>query len=207
MEIFKQTNYDFLGRKWPFIILSLVLTAVGIGSLWVKGGPKYGIDFTGGALMDVNFIHRPSAESIRSALRQRIPGEIEVQEVNNGPQSQEVVISTGAKDEKGLEAVRNNMLSILNGKYNPSADGKLDLNTAGQKAIADRLRDPLTAAGVPLSEDQLTALVKSIAGYRDAHSGLIRNVDDLVGRARRYAEGSRCFEGANVCRKLQCARV
>ncbi len=181
MEIFKQTNYDFLGRKWPFIILSLVLTAVGIGSLWVKGGPRYGIDFTGGALMDLNFIHRPSAEAIRSALRQKISGDIEVQEVNNGPQSQEMVISTGAKDEQGLEAVRSNMLSILNAKFNPAADGKLDLNTASQKAIADRLRDPLTAGGVALSDDQLAALAKSIAGYRDAHSGLIRNIDDLAG--------------------------
>ncbi len=90
MEIFKQTNFDFLGRKWPFIGLSLVLTAIGLISLFVKGGPKYGIDFTGGALMDVNFIKRPPAEAIRSALRQKISGDIEVQEVNNA-QSQEVL--------------------------------------------------------------------------------------------------------------------
>ncbi len=179
MEIFKQTNFDFLGRKWPFIVLSLVLTAVGLISLFVKGGPRYGIDFTGGALMDVNFIHRPPAEAIRSALRQKIPGDIEVQEVNNA-QSQEVLISTGARDARGLEAVRNNMLSTLNSAFNPNSGGKLDINTAGQTALADRLRDPLTSAGVTLSDDQLQALVKSIAGYRDAHSGLIKNLDELA---------------------------
>ena len=65
MEIFKQTNFDFLGKKWPFIGLSLLLTLAGILSLFIKGGPKYGIDFNGGALMDVNFIHRPPAERIR----------------------------------------------------------------------------------------------------------------------------------------------
>ena len=32
MEIFKNTNFDFLGKKWPFIIASLVLTAAGIGT-------------------------------------------------------------------------------------------------------------------------------------------------------------------------------
>ena len=87
MEIFKQTNFDFLGRKWPFITLSLLLTAVGMISLLVKGGPKYGIDFNGGALMDVNFKQRPSAEDIRSALRKKITGEIEVQEVGELPGS------------------------------------------------------------------------------------------------------------------------
>jgi len=178
MEIFKQTNFDFLGRKWPFIILSLVLTALGLVSLALKGGPKYGIDFTGGALMDVNFIKRPSAEAIRSALRQRIAGEIEVQDVNNAG-SQEVVISTGARDERALQIVRDNMVATLNSVFNPNSAGKLDVNNAGQSALADRIRDPLTASGVTLSEDQLQALVKSITAYRDSHSGLIRNLDDL----------------------------
>ena len=39
MELFKNTNFDFLGKKWPFIILSLILSAAGLISLIVKGGP------------------------------------------------------------------------------------------------------------------------------------------------------------------------
>lgn len=178
MEIFKQTNFDFLGRKWPFIILSLLLTAAGLISLFVKGGPRYGIDFTGGALMDVNFIKRPPAEQIRAALRQKISGQIEVQEINTAG-SQEMLISTGARDESGLEAVRGNMLTTLNSVFNPGAGGKLDINTATQTALADRLRDPLTSAGVNLSDDQLQALTKAITQYRNSHSGLIRNLDEL----------------------------
>ena len=127
MEIFKQTNFDFLGRKWPFIILSLLLTAAGLISLFVKGGPRYGIDFTGGALMDVNFIKRPPAEQIRAALRQRISGQIEVQEINTAG-SQEMLISTGARDEASVEAVRSNMLATLNSVFNPARQrlAKLD---------------------------------------------------------------------------------
>ena len=30
MELFKNTNFDFLGKKWPFIIASLVLTVAGL---------------------------------------------------------------------------------------------------------------------------------------------------------------------------------
>jgi preprotein translocase subunit SecF len=38
MELFGHTDYDFLGKKWPFIILSLILTAAGLVSLGLKGG-------------------------------------------------------------------------------------------------------------------------------------------------------------------------
>src|SRR3954447_20450036 len=178
MEIFKQTNFDFLGKKWPFIFFSLLLTAVGIVSLLLKGGPKYGIDFNGGALMDVNFKQRPSAEDIRAALRKKITGEIEVQEVAN---SQEVLISTSARDPKALEAVRNDMLATLNAAFNQGAAGKLDINTATQSELLAGLRDPLAKAGAALNDDQLAGLVSRILTYRDTppRSGLIRNLDEL----------------------------
>src|ERR1700751_1369985 len=185
MEIFKQTNFDFLGKKWPFIIMSLLLTAAGIGSLWVKGGPKYGIDFTGGALMDVNFNKRPSAEAIRAALHKKIPGEIEVQEVSNTQNvgnSQEVLITTGAGvKDLNIQTVRGEIVSALNDGFNPGAGTKLDINVAGQVELLDRLRDPLAQAGAALSDDQLQALIKRIVDSRCAHSGLIHSLYELSG--------------------------
>ena len=126
--------------------------------------------------MDVNFIKRPPAESIRSALRKAIPGDIEVQEVSN---TQEVLISAGARDERSLEIVRTEMVSTLNSSFNAGTSGKMDVNTAGQTALTDRLRDPLASGGAGLSDDQLQALTKAIIGYREAHSGLIRNIEEL----------------------------
>jgi preprotein translocase subunit SecF len=181
MEIFKKTNYDFIGNMWPWIILSLLFTIAGLGSLWLKGGPKYGIDFIGGAFMDVNFISRPPAEAIRSALRQKISGEIEVQEVSGG---QEVLIQTGARDDKALQIVRNDMIDTLKAAFDKNLTGqKLDINLAPQGALADRLRDPLARASVPLSEDQLQTLTKAITGFRDTppHSGLVTSLDQLSG--------------------------
>jgi preprotein translocase subunit SecF len=180
MEIFKQPKFDFLGRMmWPFIILSLVLTAAGLISLAIKGGPKYGIDFTGGALMDVNFIKRPEADAIRSALRQKISSEIEVQTVTT---SQEVLISTSAPDDAALQIVRGQMISTLNEAFNKGEGSKLDLNTAPQASISERLRGALGKAGIGFSDDQLAALTKAIATYRDTppHSGLVANLDDLA---------------------------
>ena len=74
MELFKDTNFDFLGKKWPFIIASLVLTAAGLASLAIKGGPLYGIDFKGGTLMTVKFAGKPPIDQIRSAVSKRVTG-------------------------------------------------------------------------------------------------------------------------------------
>ena len=185
MEIFKQTNFDFLGKKWPFICMSLALTVAGIISLWVKGGPRYGIDFTGGALMNVNFIKRPPADRIRSALHNTVAGGVEVQEVAG---SQQALISTGTRSDRSatqadqaLAATRDHMLAALNAAFNSNSCGKLDINMATRTQLADRLRDPLAKAGAALSDDQLQQLVSAIANYRDTppRSGLIRNLDDL----------------------------
>jgi len=178
MEIFKSTNFDFLGKKWVFITLSLVLTAAGVISLGIKGGPKYGIDFDGGAQMTVKFAHRPPAEDIRAALRKRISGEIEVQEITNSP---EVIVSTEVKDEKTLNLERQQMVDALNAAFGEK-NGKLDINNIGAADLADRLRSPLQNASVPVSEDQLQALAKSILNFRDTppRSGLIQNLDHLT---------------------------
>jgi preprotein translocase subunit SecF len=175
MEIFKQTNFDFLGKKWPFIIASLILTAAGLASLAIKGGPKYGIDFNGGALMEVNFIKRPTADAIRAAVHKRVTGEIEVQEISN---SQEVLITTEGRDEREMDRVRKDIIDSLNENFGDRS-GKVDVNNIGQLSLADALRDPLQKAAVPMSEDQLQALVKGILAYRDTRSGLIQNLDEL----------------------------
>jgi preprotein translocase subunit SecF len=178
MEIFRETNFDFLGKKWPFIILSLLLTAAGLISLAVKGGPRYGIDFTGGALMDVNFIKRPPAEAIRAALHKRFPGQVEVQEVTEPGHNQEALISTGVS-ENNLESVRSDMIAALNAAFNRDSDGKLDINLASPTDLINRLRQPLASAGIGLSDEQLQALVNQIIDYRNAHSGLIANLNEL----------------------------
>jgi preprotein translocase subunit SecF len=77
MELFRNTKFDFLGWKWPFIGLSLVLSAAGLISIGVKG-MRYGIDFKGGAQIWLRFAQEPPVQQIRSALESKMPGEISV---------------------------------------------------------------------------------------------------------------------------------
>src|SRR6185436_20347542 len=128
MELFKNTNFDFLGKKWPFIIGSLVLTAAGLTSIAMKGGIKYGIDFKGGAMMYVKFTGPPPLDKIRSSLSAKIPGGIDVQSLT-GANANEVIISTELKDEKALEQTRATMVSTLDATFGDHS-GKLDFNNA-----------------------------------------------------------------------------
>ncbi|MES1261546.1 MAG: protein translocase subunit SecF, partial [Acidobacteriota bacterium] len=84
MELFKKTNFDFLGHKWPFIIASLVLSLAGLISLVVKGGPKYGIEFKGGMIMTVRFASKPDIEKLRSVLTRVLPSPPSVQSFEGG---------------------------------------------------------------------------------------------------------------------------
>ena len=175
MELFKNTNFDFLGKKWPFIGLSLVLSVAGLVSLGLKGGPRYGIDFRGGALVTVRFASRPPVEKVRAALSGKLP--IEVQEVYG---SNDDIIGTDVREDRALQAARQTIVDSLNTAFGQQ-NGKYNINSGGAQALADRLREPLQRAGVAMSEAQLLDLAKNILNYRDTppRSGLIRNLDEL----------------------------
>ena len=68
IELFKNPNYDFIGkRKWAYYV-SIAFTLLSLGSLVARGGLRYDIDFTGGTLMQARFEGAPSVAQIRASL-------------------------------------------------------------------------------------------------------------------------------------------
>ena len=61
-------NVDFIGKRRMAFIFSLVLILISFGSLLVKGGPRYGIDFAGGTLIQVRFDGQVKVPDIKQAL-------------------------------------------------------------------------------------------------------------------------------------------
>ena len=175
MELFKNTNFDFLGKKWPFIGASLVLTVAGLVSLAVKGGPMYGIDFRGGALMYLRFNQEPPVDKIRAALSSKIPGEVSVQQVTGKP---EVLIGTEIAGEKELNQNRQIIEDTLRTTFG-AGEGKLDVNNSAAEQLADRLRDPLLQSGATLSEQELQDVTKAIEAYRANKGGILNSFDEL----------------------------
>jgi preprotein translocase subunit SecF len=83
IEIFRNTNYDFLGKKWLCIGFSCVLLLLGVASIvWraADGNPNshpfnLGVDFTGGTIVNAKFKQKPDPGVIRAAIeRQGIDG-------------------------------------------------------------------------------------------------------------------------------------
>ncbi len=69
MELIRSDlNIDFLKRKGFFMGLSAALILVGLISLVVHGGPRYGIDFAGGLLVELRFEKATTSGAVQDAL-------------------------------------------------------------------------------------------------------------------------------------------
>jgi preprotein translocase subunit SecF len=175
MELFKNTDFDFLKWKWPFITASLVVTAAGFISLAVKHGPHYGIDFKGGAQMRLRFNTEPPMDKIRKALDKSVPGS-SLQQVSG---AQEIEVVTPITDEKELNANRQVMEDTLRGMF-ADTSGKLDVNNSSAETLANALRPALLDAGVALSDQQVQEVSTSIEDFRNKEKGgLLKSFDEL----------------------------
>ena len=175
MEIFKNPNYDFLGWKWIFIALSLVLSISGQVSLLSKNGPAYGIDFRGGTLVYVKFNDAPNLDLLRRALTSRGLGESTIQRF--GPEANyEVIIGVEQKGHEGeaMDTSRATILDTLRTTFGKENKDKTDLNNAGRDVLAGRLME---AAG--LGQEQARAVADSLIQYRSDHSGLVNSVNEV----------------------------
>ncbi|MCU0227646.1 MAG: protein translocase subunit SecF [Bryobacterales bacterium] len=180
MELFRDTNFDFLGKKNIFIALSVVLLVAGLASLVIKGGPRYGIDFRGGAQVYVKFAGKPPVNEIRTSIASKVPGDVSVQELTG---DNELIIATELRTEAELETIRQTIFDTLEAQFGGAA-GKPDLNTISSELLADRLAVPLTRNGVNLNDDDRKALALAIVTYRDGErSGILTGVGELSGVA------------------------
>ena len=176
MELFRDTNFDFLKWKWPFIGASLALSLVGLASWGMMGGLSYGIDFKGGAEMRVRFQSDPPVDKIRTDLAQKIKGEISVQPILGA--GSELLIGTELTNETELNANRDLIETSLRGMFGGAVEGKIDLNNTSAEDLANTLRGK---PGVPVAEEEIQKLVNGVRDYRISKGGIIGSIDDLAG--------------------------
>ena len=114
MQLFKdETRFDFMGKIKAAMIISGVVILIGLGSIVISGGLKYGIDFAGGTLVQLQFKNPPDIEVIRDGLKTIGLGESTIQEFGS---KKDILIRVERSEEK-LEAVGAMVKRSLSGKF------------------------------------------------------------------------------------------
>jgi preprotein translocase subunit SecF len=69
MELIRpDTRFDFIGKKKYTIWISTVAILLSLGSIFLHGGLKYGVDFAGGILLQIRFSKGVDISEVRNAL-------------------------------------------------------------------------------------------------------------------------------------------
>ena len=175
MEFFRDTNIDFLGKKWFFLGFSLIFSVAGILSMLFWHGIPLGVDFRGGTLVYVKFIDRPNEDQIRRDLDHAGIHNARIQGYDVAAKNEELIdLPQSETNASDVSAGKNQVIRALepNGQ-----DFNKDLNYVGFDVIRDDLatKDPLHAD--PKEYDRIT---RQILDFRDKQrDGVFKDFSDL----------------------------
>ena len=92
MQFFRETNFDFQGKRRIAFIFSGALILAGLISMIFHGGPKYSIDFLGGLSIRYQFEQPVTEGDIREALSAIGLGSAEVKTIREMGENADILI-------------------------------------------------------------------------------------------------------------------
>ncbi|MFQ5449239.1 MAG: protein translocase subunit SecF [Nitrospinaceae bacterium] len=149
MEIFKrQTDFDFMGKFRSALGFSGILILIGLISILLHGGLKFGIDFAGGTLVQLQFKTPPNIDDIRAGLKTIGLGESTIQEFGS---KKDILIRVQRSKEK-LEEVGSQIKASLKNRFNVN------------DIIVERVEMVGPKVGRDLREKALLSIIYAIIG-------------------------------------------
>ena len=136
MEIFKKvTHIDFMGKRKLAIVFSLLLMAIAIGAM-VTRGLNFGLDFTGGTLIEVGYEQPVDLQEVRIALDKVGFGDAVVQHFGT---SKDVLVRLAPRGGEDSEAIGDQILQVLNA----ASEGEVKMRRQEYVGpqVGDELRD------------------------------------------------------------------
>jgi len=180
VEFFRNTNIDFLGKKWYFLAFSLIFSVAGVLSMLFWHGIPWGVDFRGGTLVYVRFAHTPDDNAVRAAMDRAGLHDAKIQRYG-APTDNEVLIDLDVR-ETNEAALDQGKLKIIQALETNAPAGKQDLNNASSLGVKNFLmeKDPMHLGSD--ADQKYTAQGQAIVGYRDkVLSGVLNSIDQLKG--------------------------
>ncbi|MEA3273730.1 MAG: protein translocase subunit SecF, partial [Pseudomonadota bacterium] len=174
LQLFKNLNIDFMGRRRTAMLFSAVFLLVAIGAMILRGF-NFGLDFTGGTLIEVGYESPVELGGVRTALAE---GGLPDATVQHFGTSRDVLIRIAP--EEGQEAGANLSDRVFRA-LSAVADGSVDLR---------RVEFVGPQVGEELTEDGGLAILYSLIGilayvalrfeYRFAVGSVIALVHDVL---------------------------
>ena len=144
MELIKpDININFVGNIKGALIFSLILIAIGLGSLIIRGGPRYGIDFEGGTLVQIQFFTKVDISELRVALSNLAIEGLSVQEF--GEKEANEYLITMKKTTGELEGLSDKIKAALEKRFGSESLDVRRVEMVGPKVGKDLRRKGMLA--------------------------------------------------------------
>ena len=140
-------SLDFMRFKWPALIFSMFLVVGSLVSIFTKG-MNFGLDFTGGTVIEVAFQQQADLTKVRNALAGNGFADAQVQYFGN---SQEVMIRIAPREGVEQKAIGEQILGAI--------------NSVAETPVTVRKVDVVgSAVGEELKEDGFLAVLMALVG-------------------------------------------
>jgi preprotein translocase subunit SecF len=183
VEFFRNTNIDFLGKKWYFLAFSLIFSVAGLLSMAFWHGIPLGVDFRGGTLVYVKYSHTPDPGAVHADIDRAGLRNARVQRYGLAGNNELLIqLDIQETSEQALDKGKTQIIQALEGRASSTSQGKQDLNNSSSLTLANYLleKDPLHLGSD--ANPRYTAIAQAIVNDRDkVKSGVLNSMDDLKG--------------------------
>jgi len=104
-----KTQIDFMGKRRVALVISAIIMLISLGSLVVRG-LNFGIEFTGGIVIEAGFQEAADLVAVRDGLGEVGFGEAVVQ---NFGSSRDITIQLMPREDRGGTEIRNEVMAVL----------------------------------------------------------------------------------------------
>ena len=185
MELFRNTNIDFLGKKWYFLAFSLVFSVAGLLSIFFWHGIPFGVDFKGGTLVYVKFAQTPDLDQIRSAMDRAGLKDPKIQRYGEAGNN-EVLVALEQREtsEAALDQGKNTIIQALeSSEQTPGRQAGPEQHRPVEPAAVPAVEGP-AAFGASTPQPKYLAIAQQIDDFRNKQrGGVLKSVDELKGVA------------------------
>ncbi|TLS66174.1 protein translocase subunit SecF [Mariprofundus erugo] len=132
-------NIDFIGRRKLAMLISALMIVISLAALATRG-LNFGIDFTGGTLVEVKFDKPADIADIRSAISPKGYGNAVIQDFGS---PEEIMIRVQNKENEKSSTISTAILDGLNEKFGADA-----VEMRRVEFVGPQVGEELTQAGI-----------------------------------------------------------